>query len=303
MSYPPGNPGYPPPAPTTQFAAPTQQFAKPSEQTPTGASKLPLYLSLAVALLGLGVYLLNFGPLFTISNSDFPQLGSASGSTTGLGLAVIASVVAALIAGAGVLAKQKPRRAWVAIVATLAFLLVLAEVINAPAEVSIGWALYVIIAFTFLQAGAAIANLLLDSGVITAPEPRQKYDQQQQYGGYSPQQQYYGQPQGQPQGQSHGQPQQLGSHQGQQRQGYPQQGYGYGGPSTGGFSGQAPQGAQGGQQSGPPTPPTGFPAYGQPQPPGSSADTGPQAQAQPQSAQQPQSTQQSTSPQGGPPPS
>jgi hypothetical protein len=175
---------------------------------------------------------------------------------------------------------------------------VLAEVINAPGEVSIGWALYAIIAFTFLQAGAAIANLLLDSGVITAPEPRQKYDQQQQYGGYSPQQQYYGQ--------SQGQPQQHGSHQGQQqRQGYPQQGYGYGGPSTGGFGGQAPQapqGGQGGQQSGPPTPPTGFPAYGQPQPPGSSADTGPQAQVQPQQSQ-PQSTQQSTSPQGGPPPS
>ena len=37
-----------------------------------------------------------------------------------VGVIVIASVVAALIAGAGVLAKQKPRRAWVAIVATLA---------------------------------------------------------------------------------------------------------------------------------------------------------------------------------------
>lgn len=296
MSYPPGNPGYPPPAPTTQFAAPTQQFARPTDPAPAGPSKLPFYLSIAVAVFGLAVYLSNFGPLFTISNSEFPQLGTASGTTPGLNNAVIASVLAGLVAAVALLPKQKALHGWITVISTLSFLLVLAEVFKAPAEVSVGWALYLVIVFTFLQAGAAVCNLLLDAGIITAPEPKQRYDAP--YGGYAPQQQYYGQP-----GQS-GQPGQPGQHQpgqhqgaqqrpgyGQPQQGQPQQGqpqqYGGYGAASG-----SPYGAQSGH-TGPPTPPTGFPAYGQPQPPGSSEDTGPQATAAPQQSAPTQQTQQS----------
>ena len=307
MTYPPNSPGYQSAQPTTQFAAPTQQLGRAPEASASESSKLPMYLNIAVAVFGLAVYLANFGPLFTISNSDFPQLGTASGSTTELGLAVVAALLAGLVAGAALLPKQRALDAWVAIISVLAFLVILAEILSAPSEVTIGWGLYVVAVFSFLQAGAAIANLLLNAGVITAPEPKPRYEQPQQgYGQYPPQ--YYGQ-QGQqaPQGQHGGQ---HGQHQGppQQRPGYPQQYGGYaGGSSTGGF--QTP-GQQGGQQSGPPTPPTGFPAYGQPQPPGSSADTGPQGTVQaPQHqapAHQAQPTQQSQPPasqQASPPPS
>lgn len=313
MTYPPNSPGYQSAQPTTQFAAPTQQLGRAPEPAASEPSSLPMYLNIAVAVFGIAVYLANFGPLFTISNSDFPQLGTASGSTTELGLAVVASLLAGLVAGVALLPKQKALDAWVAVISVVAFLVILAEILSAPAEVTIGWGLYVVAVFSFLQAAAAIANLLLNAGVITAPEPKPHYEQHQSYGQYQPQ--YYGQqPGGQQQGGQHGAPQLGGQHQGppQQRPGYPQQYGGYaGGSSTGGFpapgqqSGQQPSQSGGHHQSGPPTPPTGFPAYGQPQPPGSSADTGPQSAVQaPQHQAQPtQQAQPPASQQASPPPS
>jgi 4-amino-4-deoxy-L-arabinose transferase-like glycosyltransferase len=275
MTYPPGGSGYPPgQQPTQQFSVPTQQFGK-HEQTPqaqapalsaAGANKLPFILLAAVAALGLLVYLFQFGEMFTISSTDFPQLGGASGTSLGLGLAVLASVLAALLAGVGLLPKQKTFVGVVAAIAVLGFLLVIGEVIQKPEQVSIGWALYVVIALSLLQAGAAIAALLLDAGIITPPAPKPpKYDkQQQQYGQYGAPGQYYGQPG------------QHAPHQGgpqQQRPGYPSQYGGYQGGSTGNF-----------QQSGPPTPPTGFPTYGQPQAPSPAPTSQVPAQSQPSSS-------------------
>jgi hypothetical protein len=286
MTYPPSSPGYSPTPPTTQFSVPTQQFSKAPESAPAGPSKLPLYLAIAVTVLGLAVYLSSFGPQFTISNSEFPQLGSASGSTLGLGIAVLVAIVSALVAGVTLLPKQNNYAAVAAVAATLAFLLVIGEVINAPSGATIDWALYLVIAFSLLQTIVAVAWLLLESGVITAPVPKPKYDQQQ-YNPYGAPGGYYGQPQGQPQGQQPQGPQQHGGSAPQQRPSYPPQyGQSYqGGQSTGGFPT-----AQ--QHSGPPTPPTGFPTYGHPQ---ASATTGPQAQqsAQPQ---QPAAQQSATPP-------
>ncbi len=265
MTYPPSS-GYPPSQqqPTQQFAAPTQHFGKPETPqaqatAPTadaGASKLPFYLLIAVAVLGLGVYLFSFGPMFQISSTDFPQLGSASGSSLGLGLAVVAALLSALLAAASLLPKQKPPVGAVAAIAVLAFLLVIAELIQKPEGVSIGWALYVVIVLSFLQAAAAIAALLLDAGILSAPAPKPKYEPQQ-YGQYGGPGGYYGQ-----QGQH-------APHQGgQQRPQYPSQygGYQGGSGSSGGYQAI-------GQQSGPPTPPTGFPTYGQPQVPSSAPTT------------------------------
>ena len=241
-TYPPSGSGYPPgQQPTTQFSAPTQQFGKVEQasqaQAPAaaaaGPSKLPVYLLAVVAVCGLLVYLFSFGPMFTISNTDFPQLGSASGTSLGLGLAVLASLLAALLAGASLLPKQKAIPAVVAAISVLAFLLVIAEIVNKPEQVSIDWALYVVIAFTFLQAAAAIAVLLLDAGIISAPAPRPKYEQQQQYGQYGGPGQYYGQ---------HA-PHQVGAPQHQQRPGYSSQYGGYsGGSASGGFSAIGQQG-------------------------------------------------------------
>jgi hypothetical protein len=276
MTYPPGSPGYPPAQqPTTQFAAPTQQFGKVPEGGPAagGPSKLPLYLTAAVAALGLAVYLSSFGPLFTASADFF--------TPTMLDLGVVASILAALIAGVALVPKQTAAPSLVAVLSVLGFLLVVAVVLTVPDGVSIDWGLYLLLAFTVLQAIVAVAVLLFDAGVVTPPAPRPKYEQQQQYGQYGGPGPYYGQPQGQPQHQG-GPQHQQGQH---QRPGYPSQyggGYPGGGPSTGGFSG--------GPQGGPPTPPTGFPTYGQPPSSGSAPNTG-GAPAQQQSSSSSQSGQ------------
>lgn len=259
MSFPqgpPGSPGYPQSQqPTTQFTAPTQQFGKIPDQDygVPGVSKLPTYLTATVAVLGLLVYLSNFAPQFTMSASDFPFLGEVSGSSTGLGLAMIASLIAALLAGISLLPKQPSLVNIAAVAAVISFLLVIAEVVNKPNEATVDWGLYLVIAFTLLQAAVAVVALLFESGIVKAPVPRPKYDQGQQYGQYPGS--YYGQQPGQLQ---------------QQRPGYPTPytgsgGYPSTGPSTGGFS-PAPSGQQSSSQaqSGPPTPPTGFPTYGQP---------------------------------------
>ena len=268
MTYPPGSPGYPPAQqPTTQFAAPTQQFGKVPDAGPAaaeGPSKLPVYLTAAAAALGLALYLSSFGPLFTAGGDFF--------TPTLLDLGVVAALLAALIAGVGLLPKQKATPALVAVLSVLGFLLVILIVLTLPEGVTIDWGLYLIIAFGVLQAIVAVAALLFDTGVITQPAPKPRYEQQ--YGQYGGPGQYYGQPQhqGAP-------PQQQGPQ--HQRPGYPSQyggGYPGGGPSTGGFSG--------GDQSGPPTPPTGFPTYGQP--PSSSAPTT-QVPVQPQSSSSSQS--------------
>jgi hypothetical protein len=290
MTYPPSSPGYPPSQqPTTQFSAPTQQFGKvdqqPSAQAPAatpaaaGPNKLPFILLAAVAVLGLLVYLFSFGPQFAIENTDFPQLGSASGTSLGLGLAVVAALLSALIAAASLLPRQKAPVGIVAAVGVLAFLLVIAEVIQKPEGVSIGWALYVVIVLTFLQAAIAVGALLLDAGIIKAPVPKPKYEQPQQYSQYGQPNQYYGQPA----------PHQGGAPQ-QQRPPYPGQ---YGGYSGGSSSSSGGGYAAIGQQGGPPTPPTGFPTYGQPQATPSAPSGQTPAQPQPQSSSSSSSSNQS----------
>ena len=101
-----------------------------------------------------------------------------------------------------------------------------------PQGFSIGWALWLVLVFTVLQAIAAVTALLFESGVLTAPAPRPRYEQQQ-YGQYGPPGNYY-----------------PGVPQGGQRPGYPTQ-----------YGGYPPVG-----QSAPETdtPPTGFPSYSPP---------------------------------------
>ena len=146
-----------------------------------------MYLTAAVAALGLAVYLSSYGPLF--------QAGADFFTPTLLDLGVVASLLAALIAGAGLVPRQKTAPALVAVLSVLGFLLVLAIVLTTPQGVKIEWGLYLIIGFSVVQAIVAVAVLLFDAGVITPPAPRPRYEQQQQYGQYGGPGPYYGQPQ------------------------------------------------------------------------------------------------------------
>lgn len=267
MSYPPGSPGYPPSQqPTTQFSAPTQQFGKVPDaagDTAAGPNKLPSYLLLAAAVLGLLSFLLNaFAPVFEANvpteYENIPGIGGESGTTEGMTLAVAALLLAGLFAAVATLPKQRNYTALVAVVSVLGFLLILTNMFQKPDNVDYGWALWLILIFALLQTGAAVTALLFDSGIVTPPAPKPKYDQQQQqFGQYGAPGGYYGGPQQHP-GQQQLPQQRPGGYPTQYGGGYPGQ------PTTGGFQAGGPQG---GSQSGPPTPPTGFPTYGQPQQP------------------------------------
>ncbi|MEB3023653.1 DUF5336 domain-containing protein [[Mycobacterium] crassicus] len=257
MTYSPGNPGFQPSQPSGSYGPPTSStpsFAK----TEDVESKLPLYLQIAVAVLGLGVYLANFGPIVTVTNGEYPLILGDAGHTVPLAL------LAGLLAGAGLLPKAKQYTAVVAAISALGALLAIATLADAGDDYTVGWGLWLVLTFSILQAVAAVGALLLESGVVTAPAPRPKYDPYAQYG-LPPGGNYYGQP-----GQ-HGYGQQ-----GPPQSGYPSYGGGYpsapssggfgaqSGPSTGGFS-SGPQPAP----QGPPTPPTGFPSFSPPSPGGS----------------------------------
>jgi hypothetical protein len=277
MTYPPGGPGYPP-----QYSAPTQQFERaPEPAAPAGPSKLPLYLGIAVAVLGLAVYLSGFAPVF----------GGIGGAAVPTFYFVIAPLLAGLLAGVSLLPNQDDKSAVAAVLAVLGFLLLILVVLaDGP---SIDWGFYLFIVFSVLQAIAAVGKLLLDAGIITAPVPKPKHEPQPAYG-YGPPQGYYGQ---QPQGGPGPQQRPGGGYAPQYGGGYQGGQSGQSGPSTGGVPAL---GQQSGPQNGPPTPPTGFPAFGHPQ-----AQTSPPtvASGQPSVAPDAQQPQQQAPQQSAPPPS
>jgi hypothetical protein len=280
MTYPPGGPGYPP-----QYSAPTQQFERaPEPAAPAGPSKLPLYLGIAVAVLGLAVYLSGFAPVFSgIAGAAVPTF-----------YFVIAPLLAGLLAGVSLLPEQDDKSAVAAVLAVLGFLLLILVVLaDGP---SIDWGFYLFIVFSVLQAIAAVGKLLLDAGIITAPVPKPKQEQQPAYG-YGPPQGYYGQP---PQG-GPGPQQRPGGYAPQYGGGYQGGQSGQSGQTSGGFPALGQQGApQSGPQNGPPTPPTGFPAFGHPQAQSSAPTT---ASGQPSVAPDAQQPQQQAPQQSAPPPS
>jgi uncharacterized protein DUF5336 len=278
MTYSPGSPGYQPAQPGGSNAGATPSFAKDE----AGESKLPLILNAAVVGFGLLVYILNFFPTFVVS----VEIGPGGGRAGDAGTAVVVALLAALLAGLGLLPKAKNYAGIIAVIAVLGALLAVTELVNTPAGFSVGVAMYILVACSILQAFAAAYGLLLDAGVVTAPKPRPKLDPYAQYGQYG----QYGQQFGQQYGQYGQQPYYGGQAAQQQHPGpqahTPQQptpGYGsqYGGypqsnaptqaaiptTQTGGFG--APSAPQSGpqpavHQQGTSTPPTGFPSFSPP---------------------------------------
>lgn len=261
MTYSPGTPGFRSSPPPGSFGPSTPSFAK----TADAESKLPQYLQIAVAVLGLGVYLANFGPIVTITNGEYPLILGDAGHTVPLAL------LAGLLAGAALLPKTKSYTAVVAVISTLGALLAIATLADAGDDYTVGWGLWLVLTFSILQAVAAVGVLLLETGVVTAPAPRPKYDPYAQYG-LPPGGNYYGQQPGQPSQSGYGQ-------QAPQQPGYPSYGGYPSAPSTGGFGAQSGPASSGtgsmggfgtGSQpaqpapQGPPTPPTGFPSFSPP---------------------------------------
>lgn len=275
MTYPPGSPGYP----SAQQPSGSYGAAAPAAaQSEPGESKLGLYLAVAVSALGLLAYFFSFGPMFTYSAD--PGGGSGVEASTDTHLAITAALLAALLAGVGLLPNAKSRATVIAVLSVLGVLLIISATFNKPGAYSTGWALWIVLVCIVFEAVAAVGALLLDAGVITAPTPRPKYDPFGGYGQYGQYGQYGGQPGG-----YYGQP---GAQQPAQN---PAQSSGYGSQYGGGYSGSNPNPQSGGfaaqptqqvpqQQQGPAhTPPTGFPSFSPPPP--VSAGTGSQGGSAP----------------------
>src|SRR5689334_9421662 len=155
MTYSPGSPGYPPSQPAGQpagsYPGTTPSFAK----TDSGESKLPLYLTIAVLALGLAAYLASFGPMFTLGS----ELGAGGGGDHigDSGIPVALTLLAALLAALSLVPETKANLSVIAAISALGLLLVVSETINAPSGLSIGWALWIVLVFSVLQAVAAVA--------------------------------------------------------------------------------------------------------------------------------------------------
>ena len=274
MTYQPGGPGYPPQPQPNQFNQPNPQYGRAPERipaapaspaAPAGPSNLPTYLSAAVAVLGLLVFGFNFADPFGLKDSYagavprelIAHLAAQRSILTFL--PAIAAVSAGLLAAVGLLPKQKNFKAWVAILSVLGLLLAIVEIAQVSDGLEVKWGLYTVLAFTVLQAGFALAALLLDAGVIQPPAPKPQTDPY----GYGGPGQYYGQA-------PYGSPQQPVQHAPQSRPEYGQQGQQYGQPGgypqagspAGGYPGGRPQHTSL-DESSPVTPPTGFSAFGQ----------------------------------------
>lgn len=245
MTYPPTSPGYPAPQQPAGYGV-----GAGAPATPPGPSRVPAYLAGAVLAFGLLAYLASFGPQLSIS-TDMGPFGGAQLTASGLSYWTVAALIAALLAGVSLLPKVTSYAPVVTALAVLGVLLVIGQIFNSPAQFSIGWGMWLGLTLTVLQAAAALAALLLQSGVISAPVPRPRYEQ---YAPYGPPPSYYPGPQG------------------GQRPGYPSQ---YAGYPTGPGAGSPVEDSAN-------TPPTGFPSY---QPPlgTPSAEPGPGSAAGPTS--------------------
>ncbi|MCB0931161.1 MAG: DUF5336 domain-containing protein [Mycobacterium sp.] len=242
MTYPPTpptNPGYPAPQPTGGYPAGSVPSYVVAPAGPAGPSKMPASMSAAVAVLGFGAYLAGFGPLFSIK-SDIGPFGGAQFTASGLTYWTVASLLAALLAAVGLLPKSKTYSPVVAVTAVLGLLLVIGQMIHRPTGFSIGWGLWLVLVLTMLQAAAATAALLYETGVLNPPAPRPNY------GPYGP-----------PQGGYYGYPGPSGA---AQPSGYPPQYGGYG-PGTPNQSASQAVGTYSPADSSPVTPPHGFPRY------------------------------------------
>jgi hypothetical protein len=187
MTYPPNNPGYQVPQQPAGYGAPPGL-----PQAAAGPNRLPAYLAGTVLGLGLLAYLASFGPQLSISTEMGP-FGGAEFTATGLSYWTVAALIAALLAGVGLAPKVHSYIPVVAALSILAVLLVAAQIFNSPAQFSIGWGLWLGLTLTVLQAAAAVAALLFEAGVLSAPAPRPRAQQYPQYG---PPPGYYPPPQG-----------------------------------------------------------------------------------------------------------
>ncbi|MGF6884135.1 hypothetical protein ABIA39_003624 [Nocardia sp. GAS34] len=288
MSYPSGGSGYnqpatpssapsfpPQPGSSTGAAAGTPGSSASGPSALAGSSNgagLPLYLTVGVAVLGVINFFLGFTPHIT-ENSQDVGMGVHTQEVTrtffafpGGAAPLIVLLAGGLLAAISLLPKQN----WLgasAAASAAGFLGLLFVSFTMPDGYSAAWGTWVVVFLGLVQAAAAVASVLFESGFVAVPEPKPAAPQAPPQGGYGTQGGYGQQPYSQSQpsqpaaygqyGQqpSYGQNPQAPSPYGQSGQQYPQYGQ----------QAQSPYGQSGyGQQYG------AQPGYGAQQRPGTS---------------------------------
>ncbi|MEV0297216.1 DUF5336 domain-containing protein [Nocardia sp. NPDC050710] len=257
MSYPTGGSGYNTPA--TPSAPPSLGQSPSGASTGTSASGsdakgLPFFLVVGVAALGAINFLLGFLP-YAAREFTNPVTGATTSAESANGFEVPITGLLTILLFAGALAGLSvlPKQNWkgAAAAASLAgFLGLVFQSFFLSDGVELKWGAWLLMFFALVQAGVAVAAVLFEAGILTAPAPKPATQSAPQPGGYA--QGGYGQ---QPFGQS--QPGQYG--QGQYGQGQ------YGAQSGTGpqYQSQQPYGQS---QPSQPTYGQSQPAYGQSQP-------------------------------------
>ena len=122
----------------------------PARRARRGAQQAAGFLAGAVAVLGFFAYLASFGPLFNI-NTNMGPFGGAELTASGMGYWTIAALIAAA-AGRGRTGGQGHEvHPVVAVTALLSLLLVIGPVVNRPQQVSVGWALWLVLLLTSVR--------------------------------------------------------------------------------------------------------------------------------------------------------
>lgn len=181
-----------------------QGYGQPSAgygAAPGPGRGLGFYLNIGVIVLGLLSFFLGFAP-YTKVDKDYKSSSDKSdtlnffqnGGGAGIGTAsLVALIGAALIAAFTLLPKQQRQDAVVAALSVTGFVSLLFLLFGLSGPWGAGVGLILVLITSFLQAAIAVVALLLGSGVVKPPAPRQaQYGYYGQPGYGQPQQQYYG---------------------------------------------------------------------------------------------------------------
>ncbi|RJO76414.1 hypothetical protein D5S18_08815 [Nocardia panacis] len=169
MSYPTGGSGYNAPAPTP---AAQPAFGGASTGSSATGKGLPYFLTIGVLALGVINFLLGFLPYATSSVLRTSKTVSLFDGGIGFGSPLLTIVLAAgVLAGLSLLPKQD----WTGVAAALSvagFLGLLFQSFKLGDAVKLEWGAYVVLFLVFVQAALAVATLLFEAGILTAPAPK-----------------------------------------------------------------------------------------------------------------------------------
>src|ERR1700739_722590 len=177
----PGGYGGPPQGPSTPGDGPQPPPGPARPRGPAGPAGpgrgMTFYFPIGVVVLGVLNFLLGFLPYISGAAAQFAGESISVSSSTNFfmtnGLVSTSLLlVAALVAGLGMLPKQDIHDGVVASLSVVGFLSLLCQLISLPKEANNGIGLISVLITSFVQAALAITALLFAADIIKPPAPK-----------------------------------------------------------------------------------------------------------------------------------